>query len=86
MMNSTKDWYLVKYVYEDNFEYDGTILTTWVHRDNIESLLAILKHEETGTNLWLGDTYYTVIDIYFKPAKDRESYNVIYVEVDGVCE
>lgn len=84
MVNSTKDWYLVKYTYEDNFEYDGTILTTWVHRDSIESLLAILKHEETGTNLWLEGKCYTVLNIYFNPAEDRDFYNVIYVEVDGI--
>lgn len=77
MLDNVKDWYLVKY------EQAGeTILSNFVHRDTIDSLLKILYKDDEGTMLTINDEMYRVVFVNFSPSTSVNSYNVLYVEVE----
>lgn len=69
MIDNSKDWYLVKYKQDENI-----ILSNFVHRDAIDSLLKILQHNEERTILKFESIFYYVTSICFQPASSLSEY------------
>ena len=74
-MDSTKDYYMIKYR-----EENVTIFSQKIHFNLIPSLLKILEKTET---LEIKNKVYGVSGFSFKPSSDYLSmYNVLIVEVE----
>lgn len=77
MIDCVKDWYLV------NYEKCGeVILSNFVHKDMIDSLLKILHHDDEGTIVIVKEEMYRVICINFEPSPGSNSYNVLHIEIE----
>lgn len=71
MLDYVKDWYLVKHN-----QTGETILSNFVHRDAIDSLLKILQHDAEGTTVIVKDEMYRVISISFEPDVEIEEFDL----------
>ena len=76
-MDSTKDYYMVKY----RDEYDEVVFFQKVHHNLIPSLLKILENIEM---LETNKGTYRVTGFSFKPSSDYlMMYNILIVQVEG---
>lgn len=80
-MRGIDNFYIVKYV---DIETDECYTTTYVHKDMIESFLAILKFDKNGTVVKLGDLYYRITDFHYTPSLNADHYTVLYLSVEEV--